>query len=401
MASEEASFSFTVTGPGTYYANFAIDTYEITASANPAEGGTVEGDGIYDYGATATLTATANEGYTFVNWTRTDGSVASEEASFSFEVTESGDFVANFSLNSYDITVSANPADGGTVDGGGTFNHGETATLTAEANESFFFINWIKDGNIVSNDATYTFTVTEGGDYVANFSHNIYVITATANPLNGGVVDGAGNYGHGDMATLTATANEGYTFINWTTADGSVASEEASFSFEVTASGDFIANFNLNTYEIVATTDPIDCGTITGTGTYNYGEIANVTVVPNPNYVFDRWTLNGVLASLEPSLSFVVTESYEFVAHLIYYDGVEETSVSATIYPNPVDDKVWVESMVPIQTCEVYNTMGSLVYSAAVHAGQFEVDMESLPSGTYMIRLVADGFVNVHTIIKR
>lgn len=45
-------------------------TYEITAIANPTEGGTVTGAGTYSYGETATLTATANEGYMFTNWTK-------------------------------------------------------------------------------------------------------------------------------------------------------------------------------------------------------------------------------------------------------------------------------------------------------------------------------------------
>ena len=43
-----------------------INYYDITASANPTEGGTVEGAGNYAEGAEVTLTATANTGYAFV-----------------------------------------------------------------------------------------------------------------------------------------------------------------------------------------------------------------------------------------------------------------------------------------------------------------------------------------------
>ena len=48
-------------------------TYTITAQANNAEWGTVTGGGVIDSGMAATLTATPNAGYDFVNWTMPDG----------------------------------------------------------------------------------------------------------------------------------------------------------------------------------------------------------------------------------------------------------------------------------------------------------------------------------------
>ena len=42
-------------------------SYTVTATANPTAGGTITGAGTYDAGATAILTATANENYNFVN----------------------------------------------------------------------------------------------------------------------------------------------------------------------------------------------------------------------------------------------------------------------------------------------------------------------------------------------
>ena len=44
-----------------------VSQFAITATANPTEGGTVEGADIYFEGETCTLTATANEGYAFIN----------------------------------------------------------------------------------------------------------------------------------------------------------------------------------------------------------------------------------------------------------------------------------------------------------------------------------------------
>ena len=153
-----------VIGDGTYYA--------IEATANPSNGGTVTGAGTFAEGSTCTLTATANTGYTFVNWTK-NGTQVSTNATYSFTVTEAANFVANFSLDSYEINAYAEPADGGSVIGYGTYNYGETCTLTATANEGYSFNNWTLYGTEVSTDATYSFTVTNAADYVANFSQAI------------------------------------------------------------------------------------------------------------------------------------------------------------------------------------------------------------------------------------
>jgi hypothetical protein len=70
-------------------------TYIITASANPAEGGSVSGEGVYDENAEVILTAVANDGYTFVNWTESDVEV-SAEAEYIFTAIADRAVVANF-----------------------------------------------------------------------------------------------------------------------------------------------------------------------------------------------------------------------------------------------------------------------------------------------------------------
>ena len=316
VVSTESTYSFEVTGDASYVANFALNSYEITATANPVEGGTVTGSGTYNYGANVTLTATANEGYTFQNWAK-DGEVVSTEASYSFEVTDDASYVANFTLNSYEITATANPVEGGTVSGSGTYDFGTTATLTATANAGYTFINWTKDGVQVSANSTYSITVTEGGTYVANFGVNApdtYIITAVANPEAGGTVTGSGIYDFGTTATLTATANEGYTFQNWAK-DGEVVSTEASYSFEVTDDASYVANFTLNSYEITATANPTEGGTVSGSGTYDYGASVTLTATANEGYTFQNWAKDGEIVSTEASYSFEVTGDASYVAN--------------------------------------------------------------------------------------
>lgn len=74
-------------------------------------------------------------------------------------------------VQTYTITVAANPSEGGNVNGGGTFNHGQSCTLTAVANTDYTFVNWTKDDIEISTDTCYTFTVTESATYVAHFRY--------------------------------------------------------------------------------------------------------------------------------------------------------------------------------------------------------------------------------------
>ena len=247
--SSSANYSFTVTADRNLVANFSetVSSYTITATANPSAGGNVSGGGTFTQGQSCTLTATPNTGYTFTNWTK-NGTQVSTNATYTFTVNGSGDYVANFTLNSYNVTATANPTAGGTITGAGSYNHGATATLTATANEGYTFTNWKKGNTVVSTNPTYSFTVTEAATLVANFTLNTYTITALVNPENAGTVTGAGTYSHGATVTLVATANEGYVFVNWTE-NGTVYCTNA--TCVSTAAGDrtLVANFEIATVQ--------------------------------------------------------------------------------------------------------------------------------------------------------
>ena len=72
---------------------------------------------------------------------------------------------------SFIVSISANPSDGGSVTGGGTFNEGDTCTVSAAADMSYFFANWTENDSVVSTEATYAFAVTGNRALVANFTY--------------------------------------------------------------------------------------------------------------------------------------------------------------------------------------------------------------------------------------
>lgn len=290
-------------------------TYAISTSVSPLVGGTVTGSGSFTAGQSCTLTATANTGYAFSNWTE-NGAIVSPNASYTFTVSGSRTLVANFVQGiNYSITLSSSPTIGGTTTGGGTYASGVSRTVTAIPNTGYTFTNWTEGGNVVSTTASYTFNLSANRTLVANFSLISYAITASANPTIGGTVSGGRNYNYGTNCTLTATANTGYAFSNWTE-NGTVVSTNSSFSFTVSAARTLVANFVQGTnYTITLISNPTAGGTTTGGGTYASGTPRTVTATPNSGYTFTNWTESGNVVSTNASYTFTVTSNRTLVAN--------------------------------------------------------------------------------------
>ena len=316
VVSSNATYTFNVEGNRNLVANFTLNNYTVTVSANPSNGGSATGGGTFTYGQNCTVTATANTGYTFSNWTE-NGNVVSSNSNYTFNVEGNRNLVANFTLNNYTVTVSANPSNGGSVTGGGTFTYGQSCTVTATANTGYTFSNWTENGNVISSNADYTFTVEGNRNLVANFTAITYTITVSANPSNSGTTSGGGTYTHGQSCTVIATSADGYTFMNWTE-NGSVVSTDANYSFIVTSNRSLVANFEEqqpDTYNINVSPNPNIGGTVTGGGNYNGGQQCTVTATANTGYTFVNWTENGEVVTTNASYTFIVTGNRTLVAN--------------------------------------------------------------------------------------
>ena len=215
VVSTNPRYTFTVTGNRTLVANFQVQGFTITATADPVNGGTVTGGGTYTNGQSCTLTATPATGYNFVNWTK-NGVQVSTNATYTFTVTESAAYVAHFQLQSFTISLSANPSNAGTVSGDGTYDYGTSCTVVATPYQRYLFANWTENGVVVSTEQSYTFTVTANRTLVANFEIPMVEITTAVYPEEAGSVIGAGTYHYGDEVTLTIVRNEDWAFQNWT-----------------------------------------------------------------------------------------------------------------------------------------------------------------------------------------
>ena len=185
----------------------------------------------------------------------------------------------------YVVTIEA---ENGTVTGlaaGGTYEGGTTATLTAAPNDGYEFVNWTVGGKEVSTANPYTFTVNDNITLVANFKEaaaKSYTITTSA---TNGTVEGAATVVEGESVTLTATANPGYKFVNWTVGGVEVSTDNP-YTFVPTEDATVVANFEQLPPETVYFVNAADW-----TGTINihaWGGTASGTAWPgNPAHKED------------------------------------------------------------------------------------------------------------------
>ena len=376
----------------------------VTASVNPEEAGVITGTGEYELSDTVTLTATANKGYRFVSWTE-NGVLVSIEKEFSFVVTTNRNFVANFE-KTYEITATVNPEKVGVVIGSGVYFKGDNVTLTAIAMEGYKFVNWTEDGEVVSENAQYSFVVEGNRNLIANFDKKelvgtvTYNVTTTVNPEKVGVVIGSGLYFKGDNVTLTAIPiKNGYEFVNWTE-DGEEVSTDAQYSFVIESDRDLVANFVLLEYYVSAAVSSAEAGEVTGDGNYNHGDTVALIATANTGYKFVNWTENGVVVSEDAQYSFVILKDRELTANFVETTGVEELSMSFNIYPNPVNDMLYIETEVEIERVVVYDAFGRQQTAVNGQQGVMTVEVSNLNAGVYFVMIKTNDGVVTKRFVK-
>jgi len=130
------------------------------------------------------------------------------------------------------------------------------------------------------------------------------------------------------IANINATPNTGWEFINWTE-DGNVISTESEFQYEVTKDTTLIANFQKKT--LLLTIGSLGFGSVSGGGSYLYGDNVTVTATPDEGHKFIGWYIGDSLISNDNIFTFVIDENLELTAKF------EEITYTLILQANPED----------------------------------------------------------------
>ena len=211
----------------------AKPTYTITAVVVPEGSGSVK---VNDSGTSATvvessevtLTATASEGYRFVDWVEGDQTV-STDATYIFTATGDHTLTARFE-KLYTVTVS--PAEGGIATADKTTAAaGETVTLTTTPESGYYFVEWkVVPDNLSIQENQFTMPA-ENVEVQAVFGLSVTNITLDKTELPLYI---------GDSETLTATIEPGDATnktVTWSSDKPGVAAVDASGNVIAVAAG--------------------------------------------------------------------------------------------------------------------------------------------------------------------
>ena len=126
-------------------------------------------------------------------------------------------YTASFTTQ-HTLSTSVSPSGAGTVNPSGAnwYNSGQSVSLSATASTGYSFSIW--SGSLTHSTNPTSITMDGPKTVTSNFTQNQYTVTTTITPSGAGLVSKNPNkatYVHGEQVSLTATANSGYTFSNW------------------------------------------------------------------------------------------------------------------------------------------------------------------------------------------
>ncbi|MGB0357101.1 MAG: VCBS repeat-containing protein [Flavobacteriaceae bacterium] len=203
--------------------------YTLTATANPAEGGSVSPSSQqYDSGDVATVTATPSAEYVFQSWS---GSASGSSPSTTVTMDSDKAVVANFVKKKYALTINVE-GEGSVTEkvikaGAATdYNSGTVVELTAVPEGEWLFVEW--KGDLTGSENPKEITIDKAKTVTAVFVKKQYPLTieiegegtVSEKVIKQGL---ATDYNSGTIVELTAEPTANWEFVEWS---GDITSTE-------------------------------------------------------------------------------------------------------------------------------------------------------------------------------
>ena len=151
----------------------------------------------------------------------------------------------------------------------------------------------------------------------------------------------------------------------------------------MTGNAEYIASFSQNpvqSYTVDVLYDESQ-GFILGAGTYTEGSIATIAAIPADGFYFKRWD-DGTTDNPKQVL---VDHDIVLAAFFEFTSVDENSSESFSLYPNPANNKIYIEGLEGEHEVQIYNAFGMLVMTTDIGVG--EINIEKLTAGLYFIRI--------------
>ncbi|MCD4794877.1 MAG: leucine-rich repeat domain-containing protein [Bacteroidales bacterium] len=155
---------------------------------------------------------------------------------------------------------------------------------------------------------------------------------------------------------------------------------------------------DVTTFEISATANPIESGTITGTGTYNDGATATLTATPETGYNFVKWTEDDITVSVDAVYIFNVGEDRTLIANFESTVSISEleNKISFTVYPNPARNLVNIQlnniedNNIQLNMYDFYGRKIN-INTDKFHTGIIQINISDKSAGIYYLQIISAG----------
>ena len=309
---DELSYTFNMPSDNkTYTAKWIL--CPVTLEKNIEEAGNVSGvEGATKVGEEVTITASTNAGYTWLGWY--DGETKlTDELSYTFKMpSESKTYTAKWCKISLQCSDTGAGSVGGLIN---AYKVGDSATITATTNVGYTWLGWYDGETRLTDELSYTFKMpSENKTYTAKWAG--YTLSTETN------MSGAGTYTKksgvkttaGTEVTLTATTNNGYTWLGWYEGETQIT-DELTYTFIMpNESKTYMAKFGY-ACGTVTVINNMNGGTVTISGDTTVGSEITLTAEPYVGYIFIGWYNGDTKVSEELSYTLVIpAESKTYIA---------------------------------------------------------------------------------------
>lgn len=288
LVSTSLSFAVTLTANRTLVAKYKIKSYIVNATSEDTNKGTVSPAGqTVEHGANAIVVATPKAAYNFAGWYNGTTKVSSN-TSYTFAVTANISLTAKFTIKTF-TTTTANSTGGIASVNKSSVEYNGSAIWTATPSTGYNFSKW--SNGSTANPLTVS-NITANTHITPVFVLKSYTVTWNGN--GGTPSKSSSSFHYNDaLGTLPTATRTGYTFKGWSTsASGSV---NVSTTTKVTGNVTYYAVWQINSYTLTVTAGT--GGTVSGSGTYNYGATATLKATPSAGYHFVKWSDGNTNAS--------------------------------------------------------------------------------------------------------
>ena len=195
------------------------------------------------------------------------------------------------STPTYTLSTSV-VGEGSITPSGGTYEEGETVTLTSTPSQHWLFNNWSGDGS--GSSSTVTITMDRDKNVVGNFSERLYPLNITVigeGSVEEEVIQSKSEHTFGTLVQLTPNPSNGWKFVEWS---GGVTSSDEVVTVTVDGEVNVTVTFERIDYPLTITIEgkgEVEQEVIQAKTTeYPFETVVQLTSKPDDGWVFYQWT---------------------------------------------------------------------------------------------------------------